>query len=47
MPKTQLRPAPALSKPGFTYSTCGPFTKKRLYKNSKEQEIQDIFIKTN
>ena len=33
---------------GFTYSTCGPFTKtKKEYKNLKKQEIHDIIIKTN
>ena len=32
----------------FTYSPCGPFTrKKKEYKNFKKQEILDIFIKTN
>ena len=37
-----------LRQPGFTYSACGPFTKnKERIKNSKIQEIQDIFIKTN
>ena len=29
-----------LRQPGFTYSACGPFTKKKKgYKNLKEQEI--------
>ena len=37
-----------LRQPGFTYSACGPFTKKKKeYKNLKKQEIRDIFIKTN
>ena len=37
-----------LKQPGFTYSACGPFTKKKKeYKNLKKQEIYDIFIKTN
>ena len=38
-----------LRQPGFTYSVCGPFTKnkERIKKKLKEQEIQDIFIKTN
>ena len=37
-----------LRQPGFTYSACGPFTKKKTeYKNLKKQEIHDIFIKTN
>ena len=42
MPETHLR------QPGFTYRTCGPFTKnKERMKKFKKQEIQDIFIKTN
>ena len=42
MPEMHLR------KPGFTYIACGPFTKhKERIKNSKKQETQDIFVKTN
>ena len=37
-----------LKQHGFTYSAGGRFTKiKEKKKNLKEQEIQDIFIKTN
>ena len=37
-----------LGQPGFTHSACGPFIKnKQRIQNLKEQEIQDIFIKTN
>ena len=41
-----------LRQPGFTYSACGPFTKKQRKqrkdtKMQREQEIQDTFIKTN
>ena len=37
-----------LKQPGFTYKACGPFTKnKERIKKFKEQEIQDIFIKTS
>ena len=37
-----------LKQPGFTYSTCGSFTKnKGRMKNLKQQEIQDKFINTN
>ena len=37
-----------LRQSGFTYSVCGPFTKKKeTNKNSKKQEIHNIFIKTN
>ena len=37
-----------LKQPGFTYSTCGSFTKnKGRMKNLKKQEIQDKFINTN
>ena len=42
MPEMHLREA------GFTYSACGPFPKnKERIKNLKNQEIQNIFIKTN
>ena len=37
-----------LRQPGFTYSTCGPFTKnKERIKNFEKQVVQKIFIKTN
>ena len=37
-----------VDKPGFTYSACGSFTKnKERIKNTKKQEIHEIFIKTN
>ena len=38
-----------LKQPGFTYSACGPLTKKtkKECKNLKKQEIHDVFIKTN
>ena len=40
MPEIYLR------QPGFTYCTCGPFTKiKKEHKNLKEKEIHDISIK--
>ena len=42
MPEILLRQA------GFTYSSCGPFTKnKERIKNLKKLEIQNMFIKTN
>ena len=42
MPEMHLR------QPGFTNSACGPFNKnKERTKKKKEQENQDIFIKTN
>ena len=42
MPEMNLR------QPGFTYSACGPFTKKKKkFKNLKKQEIQAIFTKMN
>ena len=42
MPEMHLR------QPRVTYSACTPCTKKKKeYKNSKKQDIQDIFIKTN
>ena len=38
-----------LRHPGFIYSVCGPFTKKKTkeYKHLKKQETEDIFIKAN
>ena len=37
-----------LKQPGFTYSTCRPFTKKKKeFKNLKKQEIQAIYTKMN
>ena len=37
-----------LKQLGFTYSTCGPFTKKKnKFKNLKKQDIQAIFTKVN
>ena len=49
MPEMHIR------QPKFTYSACGPFTKikERMQKinkkktNQQQQEIYDIFIKTN
>ena len=42
MPEMHLR------QPGFTYSTCGPFTKnKKEYKSLNKLEIQDIFTEMN
>ena len=42
MPEMHLR------QPGFSYSTCGPFTKnKKEYKSLNKLEIQDIFTKMN
>ena len=32
---------------GFTYSTCGSFTKNKEHKKLKKHSIQDIFIKMN
>ena len=40
MPEMHLR------QPRFTYSACGPFTKKE-FKNLKKQEIQTIYTKMN
>ena len=42
MPEMHLR------QPRFTYSACGPFTKKqRRMKISRKQKIDNILIKTN
>ena len=43
----KFMPEMYLRQPGFTYCTCGPFTKIKKELNSKKQEIQDIFTKTN
>ena len=44
----KFMPEMHLKQPGFTYSTCGPFTKKKKeFKNLKKQEIQAIFTKMN
>ena len=37
-----------LRQPGFTYSAYGPFTKNtEKIQKVKEQQIQDVIIKTN
>ena len=38
-----------LKQSGFTYSACGPFSKKKKkeFKNLKKQEIRVIFTKMN
>ena len=38
-----------LKQPGFTYSACGPFTKKKKkeFKNLKKQEMQNVFTEMN
>ena len=39
-----------LKQPGFTYNTCGPFTKnkkKSKIKKNKKQEKQNIFTEMN
>ena len=39
-----------LKQPGFTYNTCGPFTKnkkKSKIKKNKKQEKQNIFTEIN
>ena len=42
----KFMPEMNLKQPGFTYSACGPFTKKnKELKNLKKQEIQAIFTK--
>ena len=44
----KFMPAIHLKQPGFTYSACGPFTKKKKeFRNLKKQEIQTIFTKVN
>ena len=44
----KFMPEMLLRQSRFTYSACGPLQeKKKECKNLKEQEIHDIFIKTN
>ena len=44
----KFKPEMHLKQPGFTYSTCGPFTKnKERIQSLKKQEIQAIFTKMN
>ena len=46
----KFMPEMHLKQPGFTYSACGPFTKKKTKKELKilkKQEIQTIFRKMN
>ena len=43
----KFMPEMHLKQPGFTYSACGPFTKKNKFKNLKKHEIQAIFTKMN
>ena len=44
----EFTPEMHLKQPGFTYSVCGSFTKKKKRrKKLKKKEIQDLFIKTN
>ena len=42
----KFMPEMHLKQLGFTYSACGPFTKKKKeFKNLKKQEIKAIFTK--
>ena len=44
--RDKFMPEMHLRQPGFTYSACGPFTKKnKEFKNLKKLEIQAIFTK--
>ena len=47
--RDEFVPEMHLRQPRFTYSACGPFTKKKRKerKDLKKQEIHYIFIKTN
>ena len=47
MSEMHLKQPTVLGKQGFTYSSCGPFTKNKELKNLKEQEIQTIFANIN
>ena len=44
----KCRPEMHLRQHGFTYSACGPFTKKKeRIQKFRKQETQDIFIEIN
>ena len=44
----KFMPEMHLKQLGFTYSACGPFTKKKKeFKNLKKQGIQAVFINMN
>ena len=44
----KFMPGMYLKQPGFTYSTCGPFTKnKERIQKLKKQETRAIFTKMN
>ena len=45
----KFMPEMDLKQPRFTYGACGPFikNKEKIKRKLKNQEIQDIFIKTN
>ena len=43
----KFTPEMHLKQPGFTYSGCGPFTKKKELKSLCRQEMQILFIKMN
>ena len=47
--RDEFVPEMHLRQPRFTYSACGPFTKKKRKerKDLKNQEIHYIFIKTS
>ena len=42
----KFMPEMHLKQPGFTYSTCGPFT-KNIERIQMKEEIQTIFTKMN
>ena len=43
----KFMPEMHVKQPGFTYSACGPFTKKKELKSLCKLEIQILFIKMN
>ena len=44
----KFMPEMHLKQPGFTYSACRPFTKKKKeFKNLKKQETEAIYTKIN
>ena len=43
----KFTPEMHLKKLGFTYCTCGPFTKNKEYKNLENRRFKVIFITKN
>ena len=47
LPGDKFMPEMHLKQWGFTYSTCGPFTKRKNSKIKEKQKIKNIFTEMN